>query len=719
MQATSRPDTQAQHRGARRRFSPGSVLGALEAPGYAGWLLFGALAACAYAAFDHGATTVAQDSRSQLALAAGLLVTGVGIARGELGAARSPLAWAGAGLLACFAAFCALSVIWSIAPDESWIAANRAAEYAALVAIILVAAPSVVHAPEKALLCFFGLALVIALYALGGKIIPTVAIGPLDFDHASQFSRLRAPLDYWNALGMLLVLAVPACLWMVADPDRGRGMQLAALLGLEVLFVAIALTYSRGSLIALIVAIAVVVFAGRRGIRSALAALLAAGAAAVPVAFAFSRDNLSRDGVAAADRTTDGLLLGLVLAGSLLLLAGVGLRLMRGGGEMTPRRRRGLMRLFALLGVLAALGGFGILLASDRGPAGTISHALDEFQQPAKVSNDPGRLLSSNGSNRWIWWREAAGAFSDRPIAGWGAGSFPIIHNEYREYDTQVRSAHDVPLQFLAEGGLIGAGLALGAIALFFMAAVRTLREKRVVSREARIALLAAAAAWGVHCLIDWDWEIPGVTLPALAALAIAAAPWREGRRWLDPKPPRDHRRRLNEALAVPVGLTVVVMGLAFAVSTGVPALAEHKRTSALTQAGDAPPGDRDAAAAAAKEAVSAHDLNPLDDDTVFTAAALEQRAGDIPAAKSLLIAAARQQPQNQRVWTELLDLAVQSGDDELAKQAFEHRLSTDPLAFNQDPDAGAGLAYTVEVPPNRSPTAYGTPPAAPAAPGG
>jgi O-antigen ligase len=710
MQASARPDD--PQRAARRRPDPGAVLHALGAPGYAGWLLFGALAACAYAAFDHGATTVAQDSRSQLALAAGLLVTGIGIARGELGAARSPMAWAGVGLLAAFAVFCAISVIWSVAPDESWISANRAAEYAALLAIVLVAAPSVVHAPEKALFGFIAVALAVAIYALGGKVFPTVAIGPLDFDHASQFSRLRAPLDYWNALGMLLVLAVPACLWLVAESERPKWMQVGALLALEVLLVAIALTYSRGALIALAVAVGVVVFAGSRGARSALAFLLAAAAAAVPLAFAFSRDNLSRDGIAAADRTSDGLLLGLLLGGSLLLLAGVGLRVLRGDGELTDVRRRGLMRLGALLTVVAAVGVIGALVASERGPTGTISHAWEEFREPAKVTNDPGRLLSSNGSNRWIWWREAAGAFSDRPIAGYGAGSFPILHNEYREYPTQVRSAHSVPLQFLAEGGLLGAGLAIGGIVLLLLAAIRTLRMEKVVSREARIALLAAGSAWMVHCLIDWDWEIPGVTLPALAALAIAAAPWREGRRWLDPNPPRDRRQMLDERLAVPAGIAVVVVGLAFALSTGVPALAEHKRKSALTKAGDAAPGDRDAAAAAADEAASAHDLNPLDDDTVFTAAALEQRAGDIEAARRLLIEAARQQPENSRVWEELLDVAILSGDHELTLRAFQRLLATDPLAFDADPDAGAALKFTVEVPPDRSPTAFGTPPA-------
>jgi hypothetical protein len=34
-------------------------------------------------------------------------------------------------------------------------------------------------------------------------------------------------------------------------------------------------------------------------------------------------------------------------------------------------------------------------------------------------------------------------------------------------------------------------------------------------------------AAWAVHAGLDWDWEMPAVTLPALA-LGAAAIAWSE-----------------------------------------------------------------------------------------------------------------------------------------------------------------------------------------------
>ncbi|MFN2612925.1 MAG: O-antigen ligase family protein, partial [Solirubrobacterales bacterium] len=353
----------------------------------------------------------------------------------------------------------------------------------------------------------------------------------------------------------------------------------------------------------------------------------------------------------------------------------------------------------------------GALASTERGLSGTVTHGWDQFRRPVGIGNDPARLLSANGSNRWIWWREAAGAFSDRPVAGWGAGSFPIVHYQYREYASQVRSVHDVPLQFLAEGGLIGALLGLGGVGLLGAAAVRTTRSPTTTDRAARVALLAAGAAWGVHCLVDWDWEIPALTLPALAALAIAASPWKEGRRWLDPSPPTDPRRRLNEVLSLPAAIAAALLAVVIAVSAELPALSEHRRLEALTKAAEAPPGDVKALDPAIDEALSAHRLNPLDENAAFAAAALEQQANDLAAARELLLGAARTQPDNYRVWDQLLNFAMLTGDTELARTAFQRRLATEPLSFAQEPELAAARAFSLEVPAELSPTAFGTPP--------
>ena len=57
---------------------------------------------------------------------------------------------------------------------------------------------------------YLAIATLVALYALGGKLFPWFEIpGLIDLNHTERFSRLRAPLDYWNALALVCVMAVP------------------------------------------------------------------------------------------------------------------------------------------------------------------------------------------------------------------------------------------------------------------------------------------------------------------------------------------------------------------------------------------------------------------------------------------------------------------------------------------------------------------------------
>ncbi|MEA2998718.1 MAG: hypothetical protein QOK17_551 [Sphingomonadales bacterium] len=700
-----------------RRPSGARIADLVAAPRLAGWLSILIFCCLAYAAFANGATAIHEESRVQIGLAAAVLVAAAGLATGALGVARSALAWAGAAGLAGFTLFCAISVSWSIAPDLSWVAANRAAEYAAVVAVLLVAAPSVYRAPEWALAAFAGLALCVAVYALGGKVLPQLSIGPVNLDQASQFSRLRAPLGYWNALGMLLVMATPACIATAAARSRAPGLRLAALLALQLLFVTIALTYSRGALLALAIAIGVLVTAGPDRLRRLAIAALGVIAAAPACAFAFGDEQLSRDGIAAAQRASDGRQLLAILVGSMLALAAVALFARRAEKRMRwgPARTRGVWRLVSLLAVLAVCVGLAGLAGSQRGVTGTVSHQWDEFRKPVGIGNNPARLISSNGSNRWIWWREAAGAFSDKPLTGWGAGSFPILHGRYREYRTEVRSAHSAPLQFLAETGVVGAALALGAVALLFAAAIRTTRKAEGNDRVARVALLAAAAGWAVHCLVDWDWEIPALTLPALAALTIAAVPWGAGRGLTTRTPRTRSGRRLRGApqrrrTVVPLALFAALAGVALALSSALPVAAEDRRLEALREAADAG-SSVSALSKAAADAHEAHQLNPLDADALLDEATIQARLRNLPEAQDLLLRAARLQPDNPRVWDALLTFADQNGYGPLAELALQRRIAADPLSFTGDPSVISGVAYSYVVPPQASPTAFGTPP--------
>jgi hypothetical protein len=349
------------------------------------------------------------------------------------------------------------------------------------------------------------------------------------------------------------------------------------------------------------------------------------------------------------------------------------------------------------VGVALLLAGLGTLALSERGLTGEISHQVNEFSQPQGLpGNTPERLVSSNGSNRYIWWQEAIGAFNDKPLAGWGAGSFPIVHYLYRRYDAPVRSAHSLPLQFLSETGLAGALLGIGGLALLGAAAVYQVRRSKGLERSARLVLLSSATAWAVHSLYDWDWEIPAVTVPALIAVAVAAAP------------PLRHAetRPMPGPAAVLSGIAVGLAAVALAVSVALPALSVGERLEAL-DASVRPGTLREAAA----EAQLAHELDPVSVEPLFTQASVAKAQGRPRLAAGYLEKATQTQPDNWETWKRLATIQVQLGERVAGAEAVRRWAETDPFLFGQAGPSIAGNLFALEVPATRSPTAFGTPP--------
>src|SRR5918999_3029406 len=412
-------------------------------------MLLGALlAAVAFALFSGGAIEIPAETRMQTGIAVLGLLCVLGLCRGVLAPGRAPLAWSGVALLTAFGVWCALSISWSVAPDESWLTANSAVSYAAVAAIALVAGASTREAPRLTAIGLAGIAVAVALYAVGGKIVPGLHIGPIDLNPGDRFARLREPIDYWNALALICVMATPVCIWQAASRRASPSTRVGAVLALGVLILTAALTYSRGAAIAYAVVLAIMVGAGPRRLTRLGVGLGAVAATTPAMVLAFERHDLSSSGVSLAERADDGALLGIALVATLALLGLIVSELIR----LEPRLRWGprpARRAWAALGVLAAglaLLGVVAVALSERGLTGEISHQIDEFSEPqGRPGNTPERLISSNSSNRYIWWQEAAGAFDDRPLAGWGGGPFPPLHSLFRRYRAPTRSAHSLP----------------------------------------------------------------------------------------------------------------------------------------------------------------------------------------------------------------------------------------------------------------------------------
>ncbi len=679
----------------------------LPRPGNA--LVIALVAACAYAVFAHGGVGLPIEARLQI----GVAFVAVGAAAGWLFSRtlslRAPVeAWIGVGLLAGFTVWCGITLLWSVAPDRTWAEINRGVAYVLVVVLAIAAGSSAARPIERLAGGWLCVAVACSLYALAGKVMPGLGMLGIEFDHTAVYSRLREPLQYWNALGLVAVLAVPIALRMATDVTRRPGVRAGGVAALYVLLTCLGMTYSRGGLLAVMAAVAVMTLLGGQRLRG-LAVFGATVVALIPVlGLAFNRPALKDIGVPLADRTPDGIVLGMVMIGSLLglMIAAWGmLRLeerLAWSDENTRLVWRGLGAGAAVLALMVAI----FVVGAEGGPRQYFDEAWAEFTKVSQdEDSDPARLVSSNSGNRWVWWEEAAGAWSDRPLQGWGGGSSPVTHLMYRKVELDVMQPHSVPLQFLSETGVIGAGLALGGLGFLLFAAlarVRAMGSGR--ERDVAVALFAGAVAWAVHGLVDFDWDIPGVTIPALLFLGVLAAipvrrdegaPGGAGRPGSGPPGPR------LAALA----LACVVLGLVM-VSALLPAWADSKASGALAVNTQAAEGELQHAAAEAEAGAS---LDPTSVRSLLAAADLAQNRGRLLDARRYLLDAVRRQPYSLIAWRRIMRLALVTADRRGARAAAKRLLELDPIGTRGTLPLVSRLVL-FQVPASGSATATGTP---------
>jgi O-antigen ligase len=122
--------------------------------------------------------------------------------------------------------------------------------------------------------------------------------------------------------------------------------------------------------------------------------------------------------------------------------------------------------------------------------------------------------------NRLRYWELAWDDFTDHPLLGSGSGSFGdylLTHDPSAPFS---RTAHSLYLQSLAELGPLGLALVLAVVACPLVALLLSRRRDPLVATAA-----AGYTAYVIHAGIDWDWEIPAVTLAGFfcgAALLVA-----------------------------------------------------------------------------------------------------------------------------------------------------------------------------------------------------
>jgi hypothetical protein len=435
-------------------------------------------------------------------IAAAVLATGSGVPAPR-GAGLATLV-----LLALLTAWVGVTMWWSIAPDLSWAAFDRLLVYAAFALLGLLAA----RAPQPARTAAAGLAVLLGLvlgWALLGKVVPAL------FPDGARVARLRNPVGYWNSLALLAATAVPFGLWAAASRRFHPAVRAAGVLLVYLAELSVVLTYSRAGIAVAAVAAVAWLAVDRDRLETLGTLVIATPVAGLVALWAFSRPALTDDLQAYAGRVNDGAWFGVLLcvgAGVVLTLGYLAAR-----REVSDERRRSLTRTLGLVVLVVAVAAVAVVAVRKGGAV------LDEFRgsKSAEVTQTPNRLADLSSSNRWTWWKEAWQLFEDAPAGGKGAATFEVARRSIRNGAIVTTEPHDLPLQFLAETGIVGFLLLLGFLGTGAVAAVSAVRGVEPAERKAAAALAIAAGAFALHSLVDIDWQFVAVGAPAFFSLGL------------------------------------------------------------------------------------------------------------------------------------------------------------------------------------------------------
>jgi hypothetical protein len=106
-------------------------------------------------------------------------------------------------------------------------------------------------------------------------------------------------------------------------------------------------------------------------------------------------------------------------------------------------------------------------------------------------------------------------------LRGAGAGTYELLWARDRPEPGTVTDAHSLYAEVLGELGVVGLVLVVAPLLLILGTAAARSRGR---DRSVYAAVLAAGVAWAFHAGIDWDWEMPAVTLWLFAAGGLVLA---------------------------------------------------------------------------------------------------------------------------------------------------------------------------------------------------
>jgi hypothetical protein len=419
-----------------------------------------------------------------------LVVVALALEPGSL--PRSRAAWVTIGGLFAFGGWTLLSILWAPIAGDAYHAGQIVFLYlgALIAAALLLRDPAAQRFTEPALAAG---ALIVIGYGISERLLP----GLLHFARSvSAQGRLEQPLTYWNAMGELAALGFVLSTRVAGDARRPAVLRGLATAACAPLGMGLYLSFSRGALFAGAAGlVALIVAAPRRAQLEAIVLGVVAGGLATAAAAPFA-------GVASlagslATRERQGAITLALLIVIALAAGGAGWRRARRSpdAELRLPRHAGRVALAVICTGLAVA----IIVGSKETAGVPLSGGASRF--------------ATLQSDRYTYWRVALRAFAAEPVHGVGAGGWSVWWLRYRPFADGAQDAHSLPLQTLAELGLVGIVL----LGVFVGGVAWAARDAHRLAPGLAAGPIAGLVTYAAHAPLDWDWQMPAVTLVAIA----------------------------------------------------------------------------------------------------------------------------------------------------------------------------------------------------------
>jgi cytochrome c-type biogenesis protein CcmH/NrfG len=543
--------------------------------------------------------------------------------------------------LLAFTAWGLLSALWSPSATEPLLQSQRTLVYVAgFLAALLLARSRSYSALLAGTWCAITL---VCIYSLLTRLLPD----RLGFVDTLAGYRLEQPLGYWNSLGAFAALGTLLALGFAARGGHTTVRALAAASTVPLLST-LYFTFSRGSWISLGFGLLMMLALDRRRLQLVTVLLVVGPWPAFAVWHASGSEPLTRIGTGLAAAAHSGHRFLLVEVGlSAAAAAAVLVFTMVERRVPIPRRLR--LAYVAVI-VLVIAGALAAGVVRFGSPATVARHLYDGFVGPGATiehGNLNQRLFDLSGGQRIPQWKVAWREYKAHPGLGSGLGTYERYWNQLRTTNGKVVNAHNLYLETLAELGPVGLALLMLVLAMPLVALIKARR------RSLASAAAGAYAVYLVHAAVDWDWQLPAVTLAALFCGVALLAAARTG-----------HESLLQWRLPV-LGLILVIAAFAFVGLRGNRAVAASEAAANR--------GSLEVAIAHARTAASWAPWSARPWQLLGEAEWRQHRLG---AAQADLRKAAAKDPAAWSIW---LDLALASRGRE-RRHAFAEAFRLNPL---------------------------------------